>query len=55
MRALSQTSQDDTEISSSCGYDECVSRLARALDQHQDADLEEVACLIGQLAVVIEL
>ncbi|MGO4715848.1 hypothetical protein [Bradyrhizobium sp. 2TAF24] len=36
-------------------YGECVERLARAVDQHNDDDLEEVARLIGQLAVVIEL
>ena len=38
----------------SVGYDECVERLAHTVDHHDDAELEEVAYLIGQLAVVIE-
>ncbi|MBR1222025.1 hypothetical protein JQ557_28765 [Bradyrhizobium sp. U87765 SZCCT0131] len=36
-------------------YGECVERLARAVDQHNDDELEEVARLISQLAVVIEM
>ncbi|MEW6641539.1 MAG: hypothetical protein AB1586_13610 [Pseudomonadota bacterium] len=36
-------------------YGECIERLARAVDQHNDDELEEVARLISQLAVVIEV
>lgn len=36
-------------------YDECVERLARTVDKHDDADLDELASLISQLAVVIEM
>jgi hypothetical protein len=35
-------------------YEECIERLALAVDDQNDDELEEVACLIGQLAVVIE-
>jgi hypothetical protein len=34
--------------------DECVMRLARAVEQHDDRRLVEVAQLIGRLAVTIE-
>jgi hypothetical protein len=34
--------------------DECLIRLARAGEQHDSAGLEEVARLIGRLAVTIE-
>ncbi len=34
--------------------DECVSRLARAVEEHDDQRLREVAMLIGRLAVPIE-
>lgn len=34
--------------------DECVVRLAHALDEHDDKRLSEVALLIGRLAVPIE-
>ena len=34
--------------------DECVARLARAVDEHDDQRLQEVALLIGRLAVPIE-
>lgn len=34
--------------------DECVSRLARAVAEHNDHKLQEVALLIGRLAVPIE-
>ena len=34
--------------------DECVSRLARAVAEHDDHRLQEVALLIGRLAVPIE-
>ena len=36
-------------------YDECVAQLADAVDEHDEAHLDKVASLIGQLAVVIEL
>jgi hypothetical protein len=54
MSVVLQTLQDDPGIVSSCGYNECVSRLARLVDQHEDTDLEEVASLISQLLVAIE-
>jgi hypothetical protein len=44
----------DPEAIASSSYDECIERLAHAVDDQNDAELEEVACLIGQLAVVIE-
>jgi len=34
--------------------DECLMRLARAVEEHDSADLEEVARLIARLAVTIE-
>jgi hypothetical protein len=34
--------------------DECMVQLARAVEQHDDRQLEEVAQLIGRLAVTIE-
>lgn len=34
--------------------DECMTRLARAVEQHDDGRLQEVAQLIGRLAVTIE-
>jgi hypothetical protein len=34
--------------------DECLFRLARAVAEHDSARLEEVARLIGRLAVAIE-
>jgi hypothetical protein len=34
--------------------DECVSRLASAVDQHDDQKLREVVMLISRLAVTIE-
>lgn len=34
--------------------DECMSRLARAVAEHDDRRLNEVAQLIGRLAVPIE-
>ncbi len=42
-------------IVASIPYDECVERLARTVDKHDDADLDELASLISQLAVVIEI
>jgi hypothetical protein len=34
--------------------DECVARLASAIEAHDSARLDEVAALIGRLAVTIE-
>jgi hypothetical protein len=34
--------------------DECLTRLAQAVREHDSADLDEVARLIGRLAVTIE-
>jgi hypothetical protein len=34
--------------------DECVARLARAIEDHDSSHLDEVAQLIGRLAVTIE-
>jgi hypothetical protein len=34
--------------------DECVARLARAVEKHDSSHLDEVAQLIGRLAVTIE-
>ena len=34
--------------------DECLRRLAQALEIHESEDLDEVARLIGRLAVAIE-
>lgn len=34
--------------------DECLLRLARAVDDHDSEDLDEVARLIGRLIVTIE-
>lgn len=34
--------------------DECLARLARAVEAHDSARLDEVAALIGRLAVTIE-
>ena len=34
--------------------DECLLRLARALQEHDSGHLDEVALLIGRLAVTIE-
>jgi hypothetical protein len=34
--------------------DECLIRLAQAVEEHDSADLDEVAKLIGRLAAIIE-
>jgi hypothetical protein len=34
--------------------DECLARLAQALEDHDSGELDEVARLIGRLAVTIE-
>ena len=53
MKANSQSALSDPAIAS-VGYDECVERLAYTVDHRDEAELEEVAYLISQLAVVIE-
>jgi hypothetical protein len=54
MRASAQFALSDHSRVPSVGYDECVERLAHSVDHHDEAELEEVAYLIAQLAVVIE-
>ena len=49
------TSQSSARTKASSSYDECVAQLSHAVDEHDEADLDKVASLIGQLAVVIEL
>ena len=34
--------------------DECLARLAQAVEDHDSVELDEVARLIGRLAVIIE-
>jgi hypothetical protein len=45
-------SSDHPEASHS--YDECLALLAHAVGQHDEAQLDQVAELTGELAVVIE-
>jgi hypothetical protein len=54
MKSDSPSVSFDPEVIASSSYEECVERLAHAVDDHRDDKLEEVACLIGQLVVVIE-
>jgi hypothetical protein len=54
-RSMEATSQSPLNPEASRSYDECVALLAHAVDEHDEAQLDEVASLIGQLAVVIEL
>jgi hypothetical protein len=54
MKTSSQPVTIDHLVAAPFSYDECVERLAYSVDQHDDSELEEVAQLIGQLAVVIE-
>lgn len=44
----------DPRTPPSVSDDECLSRLARAVAEHDDRRLSEVAQLIGRLAVPIE-
>jgi hypothetical protein len=53
MEATSQSSFLHDEPTPS--YDKCVALLAHAVDERDEAHLHEVASLISQLAVVIEL
>jgi hypothetical protein len=48
-------SRSSLQTKASPSYDECVAQLSQALDEHDEAHLDKVASLIGQLAVVIEL
>ena len=34
--------------------DECLRRLAKAIEEHDDDNLDEVALLLGRLAVAVE-
>jgi hypothetical protein len=52
---METTSRSSTHTKASPSYDECVAQLSHAVDEHDEADLDKVASLIGQLAVVIEL
>jgi hypothetical protein len=54
MKTSSQPVTSDHLVAAPLSYDECVERLACSVDHHDDSELEEVAHLIGQLAVVIE-
>jgi hypothetical protein len=49
-----QSGSFDRNAIASFSYDQCIERLADVVDHHDDAELEEAACLISQLAVVIE-
>ena len=59
MASISSTSPNlaptiDDQVMHVITDDECVMRLARAVDEHDDQRLQEVALLIGRLAVPIE-
>ena len=54
MKTNTQPVTNDHLVAAPFSYDECVERLAHSVDHHDDAELEKVAQLIGQLAVVIE-
>jgi hypothetical protein len=54
MRLNPQAALVDRAVMVPFSYDECVERLAYTVDHHEDAELQELANLISQLAVVIE-
>jgi hypothetical protein len=54
MKTISQPVTFDRTPIAPLHYDECVERLSYSVDHRDDAELEEVVQLIGQLAVVIE-
>jgi hypothetical protein len=54
MKSYSEYVTSDHAALAPISYDECVERLAYTVDHRDDAELEEVVRLIGQLAVVIE-
>jgi hypothetical protein len=51
MQAMPSLAPGDSLVMSD---DECLSRLARAIETHDSEHLDEVARLIGRLAVTIE-
>lgn len=53
-RSPALTSPVDERIAPPVSDDECLSRLATAVAEHDDRRLSEVAKLIGRLAVPIE-
>jgi hypothetical protein len=53
VHSMEATSQPTFHTKPSPSYDECIAQLSHAVDEHDEA--EQVASLIGQLAVVIEL
>jgi hypothetical protein len=55
VHSMEVTSQSSAQTKASSSYEECVAQLAHVVDEHDEADLDKVASLIGQLAVVIEL
>jgi hypothetical protein len=54
MKLNSPSAISDDAVLTAVGYDQCVERLAYTVDHHDEAELQEVAYLISQLAVVIE-
>jgi hypothetical protein len=54
MKPNSPSAMSDDAVLAAVGYDQCVERLAYTVDHHDEAELQEVAYLISQLAVVIE-
>jgi hypothetical protein len=52
---IESTLQPSLNDETSHHYDECLALLAHAVSQHDEARLDEVASLISELAVVIEL
>ena len=54
MKLNSPSAMSDDTVLAAVGYDQCVERLAYTVDHHDEAELQEVAYLISQLAVVIE-
>ena len=47
--------QMDAHLVNAMSDDECVARLAEAVGRHDEAKLDELAALIGRLAVCIEI
>ncbi len=45
----------EAHIVNAMSDDECIARLAEAVGRHDDAKLDELAALIGRLAVCIEV
>jgi hypothetical protein len=54
METIIQSSMEQ-QVPAPFRYEECVEHLADAVRKHDDGSLDEVAYLIGQLAVVIEI